>query len=123
MCIRDRPQAHGIRAGPRHLRRCPGGGDQASLRRDVSEVLQPRAGRREARLRARLMRGLLEESFRAAVAAADPLHILASHLPAPPRGRTFVAAAGKAATSMALAVEKSYRGDLEGIAITRYGHG
>lgn len=69
------------------------------------------------------MRGLLEESFRAAVAAADPLHILASHLPAPPRGRTFVAAAGKAAASMALAVEKSYRGDLEGIAITRYGHG
>jgi hydroxypyruvate reductase len=69
------------------------------------------------------MRGLLEESFRAAVAAADPLHILAAHLPAPPRGRTFVAAAGKAAASMALAVEKSYRGDLEGIAITRYGHG
>ena len=69
------------------------------------------------------MRGLLEESFRAAVAAADPLHILAPHLPAPPRGRTFVASAGKAAASMAHAVEKSYRGDLEGIAITRYGHG
>jgi hydroxypyruvate reductase len=69
------------------------------------------------------MRELLEESFRAAVAAADPLQILAPHLPAPPRGRTFVAAAGKAAASMALAVEKIYRGDLEGIAITRYGHG
>jgi glycerate 2-kinase len=69
------------------------------------------------------MRELLEESFRAAVAAADPLHILAPNLPAPPRGRTFVAAAGKAAASMALAVEKSYRGELEGIAITRYGHG
>jgi hydroxypyruvate reductase len=69
------------------------------------------------------MRGLLEDSFRAAVAAADPLQILAPHLPAPPRGRTFVAAAGKAAASMALAVEKSYRGDLGGIAITRYGHG
>ncbi|MFL6564147.1 MAG: glycerate kinase [Burkholderiales bacterium] len=69
------------------------------------------------------MRELLEESFRAAVAAADPLHILAPHRPAPPRGRTFVAAAGKAAASMALAVEKSYRGELEGIAITRYGHG
>lgn len=69
------------------------------------------------------MRGLLEESFRAAVAAADPLKILAPHLPAPPKGRTFVAAAGKAAASMALAAEKSYRGDLEGIAITRYGHG
>jgi len=69
------------------------------------------------------MRGLLEDSFRAAVAAADPLQILAPHLPSPPRGRTFVAAAGKAAASMALAVERSYRGELDGIAITRYGHG
>src|SRR4029453_3952358 len=69
------------------------------------------------------MRDLLEESFRAAVAAADPLRILAQHLPSPPRGRTFVAAAGKAAASMALAVEKNFRGSLEGIAITRYGHG
>ena len=42
------------------------------------------------------MRALLEESFRAAVAAADPLKILGAHLPAPPKGRTFVAAAGKA---------------------------
>jgi hydroxypyruvate reductase len=69
------------------------------------------------------MRDLLEESFRAAVAAADPLRILAQHLPSAPRGRTFVAAAGKAAASMALAVEKNFRGILEGIAITRYGHG
>ena len=30
------------------------------------------------------MRALLEESFRAAVAAADPLQILAAHLPPPP---------------------------------------
>jgi len=69
------------------------------------------------------MRALLEESFRAAVAAADPLRILAPHLPAPPRGRTFVAAAGKAAASMALAVERNFHGTLDGIAITRYGHG
>jgi hydroxypyruvate reductase len=69
------------------------------------------------------MRALLEESFRAAVAAADPLKILAAHLPQPPRGRTFVAAAGKAAASMALAVEQSWSQPLEGIAITRYGHG
>ena len=32
------------------------------------------------------MRALLEQSFRAAVAAADPLRILAAHLPHPPRG-------------------------------------
>ncbi len=69
------------------------------------------------------MRALLEESFRAAVAAADPLQILAAHLPFPPKGRTFVAAAGKAAASMARAVELHFRGPLEGIAITRYGHG
>jgi glycerate 2-kinase len=69
------------------------------------------------------MRHLLLESFHAAVAAADPLKILAPHLPRPPRGRTFVAAAGKAAASMALAVENNFNGDLDGIAITRYGHG
>jgi len=69
------------------------------------------------------MRALLEESFRAAVAAADPLKILAAHLPPAPKGRTFVAAAGKAAASMALAAEKHFQGELEGIAITRYGHG
>jgi glycerate 2-kinase len=69
------------------------------------------------------VRELLEESFRAAVAAADPLKILAPHLPQPPRGRTFVAAAGKAAASMALAVEKHFPAEVEGIAITRYGHG
>jgi len=68
------------------------------------------------------MRQLLEESFRAAVRAADPLAILAQHLPPRPRGRVFVAAAGKAAASMALAVEREW-GTVEGIAITRYGHG
>ncbi|MGH8723545.1 MAG: glycerate kinase type-2 family protein [Burkholderiales bacterium] len=69
------------------------------------------------------MRDLLEESFRAAVAAADPLKILAPHLPPPPKGRTFVAAAGKAAASMALAVERDFPAEVEGVAITRYGHG
>lgn len=71
------------------------------------------------------MRALLEESFRAAVAAADPLGILASHLPTPPRGRTLVVAAGKAAASMALAVERAWPADapLEGLAVTRYRHG
>jgi glycerate 2-kinase len=59
------------------------------------------------------------------VAAADPLRILGPHLPKPPSGRTFVAAAGKAAASMALAVENSWGSvsSLDGIAITRYGHG
>jgi len=69
------------------------------------------------------MRRLLEESFRAAVAAADPLKILGAHLPPPPRGRIFVAAAGKAAASMSLAVERHYSVPIEGIAVTRYRHG
>jgi hydroxypyruvate reductase len=59
------------------------------------------------------------------VAAADPLGILTPHLPPPPRGRTFVAAAGKGAASMALAVERNWpaAAPLEGIAVTRYRHG
>lgn len=69
------------------------------------------------------MRALLEESFRAAVAAADPLQVLGAHLPPAPKGRTFVAAAGKAAAAMALAVERSFHPRVEGMAITRYGHG
>lgn len=70
------------------------------------------------------MRALLEQSFRAAVAAADPLRILAAHLPHPPRGHTLVIAAGKAAASMSLAVERAWPADapLEGLAITRYRH-
>jgi glycerate 2-kinase len=45
-------------------------------------------------------------------------------LPPPPDGRTLVLAAGKAAASMALAVEQNWPADkkLFGIALTRYGH-
>ncbi|HSH07276.1 MAG TPA: glycerate kinase [Burkholderiales bacterium] len=70
------------------------------------------------------MRALLEESFRAAVAAADPAHILAAALPAPPQGRSFVAAVGKAAASMAAAFEAAWpaHAPFEGIALTRYRH-
>jgi hydroxypyruvate reductase len=68
---------------------------------------------------------LLIQSFQAAVAAADPLKILPSHLPHPPSGRTLVIGAGKAAASMALAVEQHWPqgATLEGLVITRYGHG
>jgi glycerate 2-kinase len=47
-----------------------------------------------------------------------------AHLPRPPDGRTLVLAAGKAAASMALAVERAWPEDkkLVGIALTRYGH-
>lgn len=70
-------------------------------------------------------RQLLVDSFHAAVAAADPLKIVPAHLPAPPRGRTVVIGAGKAAASMAFAVESRWPADapLQGVVITRYGHG
>src|SRR5438876_4797753 len=68
---------------------------------------------------------LLTQSFQAAVAAADPLKILPAHLPHPPSGETLVVGAGKAAASMALAVEQHWPRDaaLEGLVITRYRHG
>lgn len=72
------------------------------------------------------MQRLLRDSFDAAVAAADPLRIVAAHLPAPPtRGRTLVVGAGKAAASMAAAVEAAWPADaaLSGLVVTRYAHG
>ena len=70
-------------------------------------------------------RDLLLGSFRAAVAAADPAQCLPPHLPAPPRGRTLVVGGGKAAASMAVAVEAAWPADapLQGLVVTRYRHG
>ncbi len=70
-------------------------------------------------------RELLIASFHAAVAAADPLQIVAQHLPTPPKGKTLVVGAGKAAASMARAVELAWPADmpLEGMVVTRYAHG
>lgn len=70
-------------------------------------------------------RELLLGSFRAAVAAADPARILPPHLPAPPRGRTLVVGGGKAAASMAAAVEAHWpdNAPLSGLVVTRYQHG
>jgi glycerate 2-kinase len=67
---------------------------------------------------------LMRASFDAAVAAADPLQMLGAHLPPPPRGNVVVVGAGKAAASMALAVERAWPGvPMEGVVITRYAHG
>ncbi|CAG2142953.1 glycerate kinase [Ralstonia mannitolilytica] len=71
-------------------------------------------------------RALLLESYAAAVGAADPLKIVAGFLPPPhAAGKTLVVGAGKAAASMALAVEQAYAGraQLEGLVVTRYAHG
>ena len=68
---------------------------------------------------------LLKQSFAAAVAAADPLVIVPPFLPAPPKGRTLAIGAGKAAASMARAVEEHWPANapLSGQVITRYAHG
>lgn len=70
-------------------------------------------------------RGYLLESFSAAVKAADPLHVVPQHLPSPPKGRTLVVGAGKAAAAMAQAVENIWPlgARLDGLVVTRYGHG
>ena len=67
---------------------------------------------------------LLRSLFDTAVQAALPLHKTAAYLPAPPRGRTLVLGAGKAAGAMAQAVEALWPQDapLTGLVVTRYGH-
>ncbi|SOY52673.1 glycerate kinase type-2 family protein [Cupriavidus taiwanensis] len=68
-------------------------------------------------------RALLRDLFDTAVAAVSASHCLPPHLPAPPKGRTVVIGAGKAAAAMAQAVEANWQGELSGLVVTRYGHG
>lgn len=65
---------------------------------------------------------LLKAMFQAAVDAAAPALCVPAHLPNPPKGRTIVIGAGKASGAMARAVEDHWRGPLEGLVVTRYGH-
>ena len=52
------------------------------------------------------------------------MRLVPEHLPPHPRGRVVVVGAGKAAASMALAVERAWADvALEGVVITRYAHG
>jgi hydroxypyruvate reductase len=66
---------------------------------------------------------LLRELLEAALEAARPANGILPHLPSPPPGRTIVLGAGKAAAAMAQAVERHMAGRLEGLVVTRYGHG
>ncbi|MGH6948376.1 MAG: glycerate kinase type-2 family protein [Kiloniellales bacterium] len=65
----------------------------------------------------------LDRLFAAALAACNPTLLVPRHLPAPPKGRTLVVGAGKAAAAMAAAVEGAWKGPLSGLVVTRYGHG
>jgi hydroxypyruvate reductase len=67
-------------------------------------------------------RQLLHAMFDAAVRAAQPAICVPPHLPEPPRGRTVIVGAGKAAAAMAKAVEDHWPSELSGIVVTRYGH-
>ncbi len=69
-------------------------------------------------------RRFLEHLYRVAVVRALPLHNTAAYLPPPPKGRTLVLGAGKAAGAMAHAVEAFWPADapLSGLVVTRYGH-
>jgi hydroxypyruvate reductase len=66
-------------------------------------------------------RALLRSLADAAIARAAPARV-ADHLPPPPRGRTVVVGAGKAAAAMAQAFEAVWPHPLEGLVVTRYGH-
>ena len=70
-------------------------------------------------------RELLIASFHAALAGVDPLQLTPPCLPAPPIGRTLVLGGGKAAASMARAVEMHWpaHAPLSGQVVTRYQHG
>ncbi len=68
---------------------------------------------------------LLVASFQAGLKAVRAEAVLPPHLPPVPAGRTLVVGAGKAAAAMAAAVEAYWpeAAPLEGLVITRHGHG
>jgi len=75
-------------------------------------------------------RPLLRAIFDAAVAAAHPDVVLATHLRPVPKGKVICLAAGKGAAAMAAAAERHYLDQigleparLSGLATTRHGHG
>ncbi|PKO34724.1 MAG: glycerate kinase [Betaproteobacteria bacterium HGW-Betaproteobacteria-7] len=68
-------------------------------------------------------REILRRLFDAAIAAADPARCVPAHLPADDGGRLVVIGAGKASAAMARAVEEHWSGPLDGLVVTRYGHG
>ena len=69
-------------------------------------------------------RQLLLDMYASAVARVSAEKCLPAFLPEPPAsGRTLVIGAGKGAAAMAKAVEDHWQGDIQGLVVTRYGHG
>ena len=73
--------------------------------------------------RAGYEREVLRAMLDAAIAAAMPDRCVPTFLPEPPKGRTIVVGAGKASAAMALAFENAWTGPVQGLIVTRYGHG
>lgn len=67
-------------------------------------------------------RQFLQDLFGVAVEAADPRHVLARFLPEDTQRKAIVIGAGKAAASMARALEDNWLGPLSGLVVTRYAH-
>ncbi|WP_279480653.1 glycerate kinase [Aureimonas sp. SK2] len=65
---------------------------------------------------------VLRQVFEAGLAHAMPAGRFDGRLPEPPRGRTIVIGAGKAAASMAAAFEAAWEAPCEGLVVTRYHH-
>lgn len=92
-------------------------GDHSSVERHQScaASLEPRDDK---------ARRLLNSMLAAAVEAADPAKVLAQHLPPPPKGRCIVVGAGKAAASMAKALESAWPDvPLSGVVAVPYCYG
>jgi len=68
-------------------------------------------------------REILRRLFDTAIAAADPARCVPPHLPPDDGGRLIVIGAGKASAAMARTVEEHWSGPLDGLVVTRYGHG
>src|SRR5262249_39185702 len=68
-------------------------------------------------------RPFLRALFDTALAAADPYRAIAPAMPSPVAGRTVVVGAGKASAAMARAFEQLWPGNLDGLVVTRHGHG
>ena len=67
-------------------------------------------------------RALLRHLFDVAVETANPMRAVARNLPKPPKGRTVVIGAGKAAVPMAKALEDNWNAPLEGFVIAPHGY-
>ena len=80
-------------------------------------------GNKENDMNEKICRNLLQVLFDKSWQAASPQKCLPAFLPPKPVGRTIVIGAGKASAEMALVLEQHWQGKLEGIVLTRYGHG